>query len=214
MTSSRYISRKAAVSFVLVALAASSAHGETGGKNEIGLLLGATATPTRKLADGSKVAFGAGVVFQATYARQLNQSHGASLFLELPFVAGPLVDLSSSNVSVPANYAYLFVTPGVRVKIKPDSPVSPWVSFGGGFGYFGESKQRQDGSTIPRINAGRGALQFGGGVDFRIPIRILFPIGFRAEARDFYAGKPDFQTDATGSLQHNVLFSGGLVIHF
>src|ERR1051325_3784291 len=214
MTSFRYISRHAAVFFALVAMAVCSANGETGGKNEIGLLLGATATPARRLADGSQVAFESGVVFQATYARQLKRSHAAALFVELPFVASPLVDLSSSNVSVPANYAYLFVTPGVRVKVKPDSPVSPWVSLGGGYGYFEESKQRQDGSTIPRIDAGRAALQFGGGVDFRTPIRILFPIGFRAEVRDFYSGKPDFRTDATGSPQHNVVFSGGLVVHF
>ena len=214
MTSFRYISRHAAVFFVLAAMAVCSANGETGGKNEIGLLLGATATPARKLVDGAQVAFGSGVVFRATYARQLKRSHAAALFVELPFVASPLVDLSSSNVSVPANYAYLFVTPGVRVKVKPDSSVSPWLSLGGGYGYFEESKKRQDGAAIPRINAGRGTLQFGGGMDFRTPVKILFPIGFRAEVRDFYSGKPNFRSDAAGGLQHNLIFSGGLVVRF
>jgi hypothetical protein len=214
MTSFTYISRNTAIFLALVALALSTANAETGGKNEIGLLLGVTATPARKLADGATVAFGSGAVFQATYARQLTQSHTAALFLELPFVASPLVALSSPNVAVPANYAYLFVTPGVRVKLKPDSPVSPWISLGGGYGYFEESKQRQGGSPISQINAGRGTLQFGGGIDFRTPVRFLLPIGFRAEVRDFYSGKPDFRTDATGRLQHNLVFSGGLVIRF
>jgi hypothetical protein len=47
----------------------------------------------------------------APFARHLSNFHGAALFFELPFVASPLVDLSSSNPSVPANYAFLFVTP-------------------------------------------------------------------------------------------------------
>src|SRR6266852_2080514 len=35
-----------------------------------------------------------------------------------------------------------------------------------------------------------GAVQFGGGVDVRTPIKVLFPIGLRAEVRDLYTAKP------------------------
>jgi hypothetical protein len=206
--------RKAAVLFIIGGLT-HAARAENGNKNEFGLLLGATFTPTRTLSgQAAAVEFGSGLVFQATYARQLRNFHATALFFELPFVASPLVDLSSSNLSVPSNYAFLFVTPGLRLKVLPHSVVTPWVSLGGGYGFFEESKQRQDGTAIPRINAGRGSLQFGGGVDFRTPVKLLFPIGVRAEVRDFYSGVPDFRTTAPGGLQHNLIISGGLVVRF
>jgi len=209
------IFRKAAVLFIFGGLTLSAAQAEKGSKNELGLLLGATVTPTRTLSgQAADVEFGSGLVFQATYARQLRNFHATALFFELPFVASPFVDLSSSNLSVPSNYAFLFVTPGLRLKVLPHSVVTPWVSLGGGYGFFEESKQRQDGTAIPRINAGRGSVQFGGGVDFRTPVKVLFPIGVRAEVRDFYSGVPDFRTTAPGGLQHNLVISGGLVVRF
>lgn len=207
--------RKVAIIFALLGAAACFALAEGGSKNELGLLLGATVTPRENLTgQSSNIEFGSGMVFQATYARRLTDFRTAALYFEVPFVATPLVDLSSSNVAVPANYAYLFVTPGLRLKFKPNAPASPWISLGGGYGDFEESKQSQDGTAIPRIEASRGTLQFGGGVDFRTPIRILFPIGVRAEVRDFYSGKPDFRINTPGGLQHNLVFSGGLVVHF
>ena len=34
-----------------------------------------------------------------------------------------------------------FLTPSARVNFFSDSAVSPWVSFGGGFGHFSEGAQ-------------------------------------------------------------------------
>jgi hypothetical protein len=215
MTLFWHVLRKTTVLLILSALTICVVHAEEGSKNEVGLLLGATVTPTRTLSgQAAVVEFGSGLVFQATYARQLSDFRGAALFFDLPFVASPLVGLSSSNLSVPANYAFLFVTPGLRLKVRPHSAVTPWVSLGGGYGFFEESKERQDGTAISRINAGRGAVQFGGGVDFRTPIKVLFPLGFRAEVRDFYSGTPDFRATASGGMQHNLVLSGGLVVRF
>ncbi len=59
-----------------------------------------------------------------------------------------------------------------------------------------------------------GALQMGGGVDFDTKLKILVPIGFRLEVRDFYTSVPNLNTVLRESRQHNVLFSGGLVVKF
>jgi hypothetical protein len=57
--------------------------------------------------------------------------------------------------------------------------------------------------------------QFGGGVDVRTRLKLLFPIGLRGEVRDFYTlGTPSFGVPVQRSEQHNVVVSGGLVVHF
>ena len=78
---------------------------------------------------------------------------------------------------------------------------------------FDESAQRIDGAHNAHGTHG-GAAQFGGGVDIRTPIRVLFPIGVRLELRDLYSSKPNYHLDTGGGLQHNLVFSGGLVLRF
>ena len=57
--------------------------------------------------------------------------------------------------------------------------------------------------------------QFGGGIDVRTQLKLLFPIGFRGEFRDFYTlGNPSFGVPVQRSEQHNLVVSEGLVIHF
>ena len=57
--------------------------------------------------------------------------------------------------------------------------------------------------------------QFGGGIDVRTRLKLLFPIGCRGEFRDFYTlGKPSFGVPVQRSGQHNLVVSGGLVVHF
>jgi len=185
--------------------------------NEVGLLLGAVVTPDLTLSSppGGRTEFAAGLTFQATYARRLARFPLAQLSLEIPFLAAPSVDVRSSNVDVPSEYASLFITPGLRVKLAPEAALSPWFSVGGGYARFREADQRQDNTPNPgRIGRNTGALQFGGGVDIRTPVSILFPISLRLEVRDVYSGKPTYNTDTGGSFQHNVVFSGGFVVHF
>jgi len=56
-----------------VVLAVSAAYAEDSRKNEIGLLLGATVTPTLNVAGtgGTRLEIGTGTTFQLTYARRL-----------------------------------------------------------------------------------------------------------------------------------------------
>jgi hypothetical protein len=194
-----------------------TAYAQENHKNEVGLLLGATVNPELNLAgpSGAAIKTGAGITFQATYARELAKRGPAAIYFELPFVAIPLQDVRSADGTVPANYASLFVTPGLRVKFKPDAVLSPWLSAGGGYALFDVSARRIDGTPNPAtLSTNRGAIQFGGGVDIRTPIKVLFPVGIRVEARDFYSGKPNYTVGTGGGFQHNVVFSGGLAVHF
>ncbi|HZQ92516.1 MAG TPA: hypothetical protein VFA60_12035 [Terriglobales bacterium] len=186
--------------------------------NEVGLLLGAIKTPdtTARLTAPATapVRIGTGLSLQATYARKLTSSPRAAVYLEVPFVATPSTDVSSPFTAAPRNYASLFITPGVRVAFAPNSGISPWLAVGGGYARFDESSTRIDGApnASPR-GANSGAAQFGGGVDFKTPVKILFPIGLRAEVRDFYSNQPNFGAP-TDDRQHNVVFSGGIVLKF
>jgi hypothetical protein len=184
--------------------------------NEVGLLLGAPFTPELGLPNQpGRISFGSNITFQATYAHRIADLKVAAIYFEFPFAAAPKIGVSSSNNSVPANYASIFITPGLRLKLRPNASVSPWFAAGGGYARFHESAELQDGSpNLGRIGANRGAAQFGGGMDFRTPIKVLFPIGLRVEIRDFYSGKPNYNQPTGGGFQHNLLFSGGLIVSF
>ena len=199
-----------------VFIAVGLAEGQVVKKNELGLLLGGPVTPELRIANQpDKVSFGSGIAFQASYARRLRATKAAAIYIEFPFLTVPDIPVFSPANDVPANYASLFVTPGLRVKFHPTGAVTPWLALGGGYARFDESSELQDGSANPgRIGVNRGAAQFGGGLDFRTPVRVLFPIGLRVEIRDFYSGKPNYNQPTGGGFQHNLLFSGGLVVTF
>ena len=184
------LGRKTVLTLAYIVLAVAACAQEAR-KNEVGLLLGGTVTPAIRIAGQSDghVDIGAGLTFQATYARELLSRQPASLYFELPFLAIPLQHISTSNGSVPANYDSLFVTPGLRLKLIPHAALSPWLSAGGGYALFDVSARRVDGTpnTGP-IGTNRGAVQFGGGIDVQTPVKILFPIDLRLEVRESIRG--------------------------
>jgi hypothetical protein len=93
----------------------------------------------------------------------------AAIYFEGPFLAASLMNVSSSDPSVPTNYASMFVTPA-----------------------FMRARNVRMAPNTGRIGANKGAAQFGGGLDFGTPLRILFPINLRVEVRDIYSGKPNY----------------------
>ena len=59
------------------------------------------------------------------------------------------------------------------------------------------------------------SAQFGAGIDVRTQLKLLFPIAFRDEFRDFYTlGNPSSGVPVQRSEQPNLVVSGGLVVHF
>lgn len=149
-----------------------------------------------------------GVALEGAYTRQLFTFGQSSLDLEVPLVGVPGRDVSTKISAVPVTISVstssLFFTPSARVKFLHSSPVSPFVSFGGGLAH----------NSVNGNSTNSGALQFGGGLDFKTP----FPhIAIRAEVRDFWArGLQQSSSFAQVSpeRQHNVMGAGGVVFTF
>ena len=190
----------------------SSAHSQT--KNEVGLVIGATTTPSQTLSQGGSLSFNASLALGAEYDRRLATTKRLAIYGGADFLASPLdVKLSQPLPGVSPEYAYVFLTPHVRVKFNPAGPIAPWLSFGGGYARFRETTP--SGSTSFQPGTNTDTFEFGGGIDTRSVVRLLrIPIGFRFEVRDFYSGVPNYNRQIDASRQNNVAFTGGLLIRF
>ncbi len=69
--------------------------------------------------------------------------------------------------------------------------------------------------THAEIHRSVATAQFSGGVDVCTRLKLLFPIHFGGEVRDFYTlNTPSFGVPVQRTQQHNVVVSGGLVVHY
>jgi hypothetical protein len=75
----------------------------------------------------------------------------------------------------------------------------------------GPSRSTIDGANnqAPRFTH-RGAFDYAGGADF--PVKRW--IGGRIEVRDFITGSPSFNVPTASGVQHNVVFSYGILLFF
>jgi hypothetical protein len=148
------------------------------------------------------ISYGFGFSWQATYAHRLANFHAASLYLELPAVGSPS-RTGPGPFPAPSEFSTIFFTPSAQFKFLPGSWISPFASAGGGFGHF----------RTRSSSASTGAIQLGGGVDFRTPLRVL---AVRTELRDFITGRPNmvaFNGFTSNHFQH--MFAGaGVVVKF
>jgi hypothetical protein len=196
-------------------------------KNEVGLVIGGIVTPGQTLSPGATligpggtvlpdrdIAFDASLTLGADYDRTLVHKQKFAIAGGVDFLASPLdVKVSQQSQNAIGQYAFIFLTPHVRVKFHPAGAFSPWLSFGGGYARFLEKAPTAEPSFKPGTNTG--TFVFGGGVDTRTVIRVLkIPIGFRIEVRDFYSGLPNYNQKVPGNLQNNLAFNGGLLIRF
>jgi opacity protein-like surface antigen len=185
----------------------------SGQNSDLGLLAGiagpkdqTTVTDSTTTASGSVAPS-----FQVNYAWQVREST-ADLYIELPLVVP--VRESGAVVAGPGGTAVsgssgpdLFFTPGLRMKVSPESRVSFYAAAGLGVASFGAT------STIgPSLTVVTGSRQtslafgFGGGVDFRLT-RLL---SLRADVRDFVtrAGLGG----ASGRI--HAILQAGIAFHF
>ena len=183
-------------------------------KNEMGLLLGAEFIPEATTSSSQKLSFGRSIAYSVDYARRLSSGNTA-LFLEFPFAAAPSHKVESAQLNAITSLATLFVTPSLRARFVSHAPASPWLSGGFGYGLYEGSSVLQNGLANTEIHRNVATAQFGGGIDVRTRLKLLFPIGLRGEVRDFYTLEtPSFGVPAQRTLQHNVVVSGGFVVHF
>jgi hypothetical protein len=184
-------------------------------KHEIGLVIGATVTPSQKLPAGSStsVNYGTSLALGAEYDRRVHSHGGVAIYAGVDFLASPFdVKLQNPPPNVIPQYAYVFLTPHVRFKFNPGGVFSPWLLIGGGYARYREAAPRL--ATSFRQGSNTGAIEFGAGIDTAAVVRVLHvPIGLRLEVRDFYAGAPNYNVPAAG-WQNNVVLTGGLLLRF
>ena len=182
-------------------------------KNELAGLLGRTFISDQGIIGGTfsdnNVHFGSGLTFEANYARRLLDAGTTSISIEVPFVFNWDEEVRSLAPGIPKNLKMYFLTPSARLNLFSNSAVSPWVSFGGGFGHFSEGSTQ---GGIPNSNSGTttGALQAGVGLD----VKFYGRFSVRGEARDFWSGVPQLNVDTGKNHQHNYVVAGGVVWRF
>ena len=196
-------------------------------KNEVGLNIGATLTPSESLAPGASLIgpsgnvlpnrslnFDSSLALGAEYDHRIVPGSRVAFYAGIDFLASPNdVQLSQRTQNAPKSYAYIFLTPHVRAKFNPRGRLSPWLEFGGGYARFLASVPPA--ATTFERGRNTGAFEFGGGVDTQTLFHAFkIPIGVRLEVRDFYSGLPNYNVKVTGSLQNNVAFTAGLLIKF
>ncbi len=196
-------------------------------KNEVGLVIGGIVTPSQTLSPGASLigpggtvlsnrdlTFDSSLTLGAEYDRAFVLKQKFAINGGVDFLASPFdVKLSQLSQNAVGQYAFIFLTPHVRVKFHPDGLFAPWLSFGGGYARFLEKAPSAAPSFKPGTNTG--TIVLGGGVDTRPVVRVLkIAIGFRIEVRDFYSGLPNYNQKVTGNLQNNLAFTGGLLIRF
>lgn len=95
-------------------------------KNEVGLVIGAAVTPSQTLASGVSetprtLTFNSSLALGAEFDHRLNTRKRLGLLAGVDFLASPLdVKLDQRPANVIPQYAYLFLTPHIRLKFHPD----------------------------------------------------------------------------------------------
>jgi len=183
--------------------------------SDFGLLLGVS-WPVSEVVSGSSntVRGSVGGGGQFNYAFQVLQ-RSVDLYVELPLIvsARDTGVVTSTNGTATTSVAastslQVFFTPGVRVKISPESRVSLYAALGGGLLAYGANQISTNGQNVRVSNATTttGALDFGGGVDFRLT-RLL---SLRFDLRDFVT-----RAGLAGVAGRNhAMFGFGVAFHF
>jgi hypothetical protein len=146
------------------------------------------------------LSIGPGFSWQATFARRLKSFKVAGLYLELPVTGSPSRNGPAFLIN---EYSSVFFTPSAQFKFLPGAGISPFASVGGGLAHF----------ETRGTGANTWALQLGGGVDFRTPLRLL---ALRAEVRDYITGRPNIPVFGAITANHlqNLFAGGGVVLRF
>ena len=184
-------------------------------KNEVSGILGRTFIADQGIQGAPSydpnLRFGKGLTFEINYARRFMGTNLWSVAAEVPFVVNVDEDLHAAQNVIPQSFSSYFITPAARVNLFPLTAVSPWVSFGGGFGHFSESSKLEFGGVNPgKTGTTTGVLQAGVGLDVKLTRRFTV----RGEARDFWSGVPQLNAPTGKSRQHNIFVGGGIVWHF
>jgi len=153
--------------------------------SDLGFLVGITPSRVESSISPGTISSTIDSNVQIDYSVQLRQTPAGAFYLELPlaFVShesdriGPGVTSAHGNI--------IFFTPGIRWKMWVHSRVSFYAALGGGLASFSSSVSTiGPGLTHVSSRSIGGAIDFGGGIDFRLT-RLL---SLRFEGRDYVSG--------------------------
>lgn len=185
-----------------LALAATGCVPALAQKNEIGVVLGGY------VPIGSTFDVSPGVALEGSFAHRLIGVPMASVYAELPVAAGFRVGSKTpiGQVISASNYSALFIAPGLKLKLAPSFPVSPWFAVGVGYARFHSGST----SLMPNTSENKLVADVGGGIDMKIaPF-----VSLRGEVRDFHTTSANALLTAIGVTGHNIVAGGGLVLRF
>jgi hypothetical protein len=198
------------MAFVLATFAAAQDE-----KNEVGAIFGRTFISDQGIQNATffdpTIHFGKPVSFEGEYARHLWVTPIYSISGEVVGMYDHNIGLNAGvypNAVIPNRLTTYFITPAARVNLFPTTAVSPWVSFGAGFGHISESNLLLygDGAKNPGKSTTSATIEGGIGLDVKVWKRL----SARGEVRDFWSGEPDFPLAPTGkSRMHNFFVGGG-----
>ncbi len=186
-------------------------------RNEVFLVVGQVLVPDHNISPNggfstNALTFKGGAAFEIGLARRIATMDHFTVTAELPFAILPQVKLGrSSGGNAATNYSAAFATPSLRLSFRPGSRLQPWASGGAGYAREEGGNTLVDGSINAQSRISNTyAIQFGAGVDYRFSKYI----SFRADGRDFFAPLPKLGVTQTDSRGHNVIYGGGVVLHF
>jgi hypothetical protein len=205
-----------AILTVVVTLSASAVAQDE--KNEVGGMLGRIFISNQGITGGTDpstiIAFGKGLSVEGEYARRFLVTPIYAVSGEAVLLYNHDEDINGGaylNAVVPPQLSELFVTPAARVNLFPTTAVSPWVSFGAGFGHIGQPSTLIYGGANPGKSTTSGVIEGGFGLD----VKVWKKLSIRGEVRDFWSGEPDFPLAPAGkSRQHNYFVGGGAFWRF
>jgi len=205
--------KRLAVTAVLMVIAL--AVSATAQRNEVAGLIGRTFISDQGIPGATFqqnfISSGNGLTIVGDFARRFRERGILSLSVEVPFAFNPDEDLQTGANLIPSQYSSFFVTPSARFNLFSQSVLSPFLSVGGGYGRFNESKTLNQGTPNPgKTGTNTGVFQIGTGFE----VRVKKTIGVRLDIRDFWSGVPQLNVDTGKSRQHNFFVGGGFVFHF
>ncbi|MGE0406497.1 MAG: outer membrane protein [Candidatus Korobacteraceae bacterium] len=149
------------------------------------------------------------VALQGTFSARLLALPLVSLHFDLPIV-GTLNSTvtSTQQLTSAGTYSAMFIAPGLKLKLAPEFPITPYIAGGVGIARFSKS-----GSLVPAGGdnvTNTNVFDFGLGMDAKIAPYL----SLRGEFRDFYSGNAQLRLSDLDERQHNLVITGGLVLRF
>ena len=146
--------------------------------------------------------FGHSGVFALNPAHRLANAEAAELYVEVPLTWTFKNTRDDPAADLRDHYSGFFFTPGLKLKVLPQLPVSPYGFVGVGLAHFHDSDTGQ--------GSYENVIDYGAGVDWKV----LPLLSVRGELRDYNSGVPRLGFPNPGSRQQNVMATVGVALHF